>query len=44
MVMNRLNLVFWGMRSVYLKVLDPCFDFFSQCNYKGTLWGICVEN
>ncbi|CAD8196284.1 unnamed protein product [Paramecium pentaurelia] len=34
----------WGIRDITLQVVDPCVNFYSECNFQGDLWKICSGN
>ncbi|CAD8099507.1 unnamed protein product [Paramecium primaurelia] len=34
----------WGIRDIKIEVLEPCVDFYSECNFQGDLWKICSGN
>ncbi|CAD8185939.1 unnamed protein product [Paramecium pentaurelia] len=34
----------WGFRDVCIEILDPCVDFFSECDYQGSKFSICSSN
>ncbi|CAD8158472.1 unnamed protein product [Paramecium pentaurelia] len=34
----------WGFRDIKLQILNPCVDFYSECNFQGDLWRICAGN
>ncbi|CAD8196272.1 unnamed protein product [Paramecium pentaurelia] len=34
----------WGFRDIRLQILNPCVDFYSECNFLGDMWRICAGN
>ncbi|CAD8077782.1 unnamed protein product [Paramecium primaurelia] len=34
----------WGFRDIKLQILNPCVDFYSECNFLGDMWRICAGN
>ncbi|CAD8187995.1 unnamed protein product [Paramecium pentaurelia] len=31
----------WGLGDVFLRVINPCVNFYSECNYQGEIFTIC---
>ncbi|CAD8172242.1 unnamed protein product [Paramecium octaurelia] len=34
----------WGFRDVRIEILDPCVDFFSECDFQGEKFSVCAGN
>ncbi|CAD8211601.1 unnamed protein product [Paramecium octaurelia] len=34
----------WGARGFTLEILEPCVEFYSDCNFQGDVWRICNGN
>ncbi|CAD8100639.1 unnamed protein product [Paramecium primaurelia] len=34
----------WGFREIRLQILNPCVDFYSECDFLGDMWRICAGN
>ncbi|CAD8177850.1 unnamed protein product [Paramecium octaurelia] len=34
----------WGARAFTLEILEPCVEFYSDCNFQGDVWRICNGN
>ncbi|CAD8162612.1 unnamed protein product [Paramecium octaurelia] len=34
----------WGAKKFTLEILEPCVEFYSDCNFQGDIWRICNGN
>ncbi|CAD8139901.1 unnamed protein product [Paramecium octaurelia] len=34
----------WGAKKFTLEILEPCVEFYSDCNFQGDVWRICNGN